>query len=188
MRRIMGACAVALAMSVLSAAAQDTTIESRTEIETDEASVVSMTGCLQRDVAGNYTLFGTAVKGRDGVTTETKVRTENDEDESKVTTTARTSVEGGRVGTSGTLSTFMLMPRDGVSLSQHVGQQVQIAAVKVDRDHKDAEVEIEEKTTVDPENAESRSKRTRTEIEVERGPAGHYTVVSVKPMGSACSK
>lgn len=185
MRRIIFGVALALSVGV-TAAAQDTEIKSRTEIETDDARVVSMTGCLQRDVAGTFSLYGTAVKGRDGVTTETKVETENDRDESKVTTTTRTKTEDGRVGTSGTLATFPLTPRDGVSLTPHVGQQVQIAAVMVDRDARDAEVKIEEKTTVDAEDADSRSKRTKTEVDVERGPAGHYTVVSVKALGSAC--
>jgi hypothetical protein len=170
------------------ASAQDREIRSRTEIKTDDASVVSMTGCLKRDVVGNYTLFGTAVKGKEGLTTETKVRTENDRDESRVTTTERTRVEDGRIGTAGTLSTFLLRPRDGVSLSQHVGQQVQISAVMVDPDRKDAEVRIEEKSSVDREGADNRTKRSRTEIELEGGGVvGHYTVMTVKGLGSKCS-
>jgi hypothetical protein len=186
MRRIILGGALAIAMGI-TAAAQDTEIKSKTEITADDARVVSMTGCLRRDVAGNFTLYGTSVKGRDGVSTETRVRTENDRDESKVTTETRTKAEDGRVGTAGSLSTFMLTPRAGVVLTEHVGQQVQISAVMVDRDEKDAEVKIEEKTTVDPENADSRSRRTRTEIEVDRGAAGQYTVMSVKPLGRACT-
>lgn len=184
MRRMLSACALALSMSIV-ASAQDTTVKSRTEIKTDEASAVSMTGCLERNLAGDYTLFGTAVKGKDGVTTETKVRTENDKDESKVTTEARTRADGG-VGTAGALSTFMLMPRDAGQLSKYVGQQVQIAAVMVDPDHKDADVKIEERTTVDPEHSDSKTRRSSTKIEVEREPVGHYTVVSVKTLASAC--
>jgi hypothetical protein len=115
------------------------------------------------------------------------VRTENERDESKVTTTTTTKAEDGRVGTSGTMSTFMLTPRQGVALSQHVGQQVQLTAIMVDPDHKDAEVTIEEKTTVDPDNADSRTKRSKSEVEIERGAHGHYTVMTVKSMGSACN-
>lgn len=185
MRRIILGGALALSLGV-SATAQDTEIRSRTEVKTDDARAVSMTGCLQRDIAGNFSLYGTAVKSKDGVTTETKVRTENDRDESKVTTTTRTRAEDGRVGTSGTLATFLLTPREGIALTPHVGQQVQIAAVMVDRDSGDAEVTIEEKTEVDRDDADDRSKRTKTEVEVERGPAGHYTVVSVKAIGGAC--
>ena len=185
MRRIILGGALALSLGV-AAAAQDTEIRSRTDIKTDDARAVSMTGCLQRDIAGNFSLYGTAIKSKDGVTTETKVQTENDRDESKVTTTTRSRAEDGRVGTSGTLATFLLTPRDGISLTPHVGQQVQISAVMVDRDSGDAEVKIEEKTEVNRDDADDRSKRTKTEVEVERGPAGHYTVVSVKALGSAC--
>ena len=184
MRRAVSACALALLMSIV-ASAQDTTVKSKTQIKTDEASAVSMTGCLERNSAGDYTLFGTAVKGKDGVTTETKVRTENDKDESKVTTEARTSADG-RIGTAGALSTFMLMPRDAGQLSKYVGQQVQISAVMVDPDHKDADVKIEEKTTVDPEHSDSKTKSSSTKIEVDRTAPFHYTVVSVKGLGTAC--
>ena len=186
MRRILLGCAAALSMSIV-ASAQDSTIRSRTEIKTDDAKAVMMTGCLKRDVVGNFTLSGTIVKGRDGLSTETKVQTENDRNESKVTTTTRTRAEDGRVGTAGALSTFMLTPREGLALIPHVGQQVQISAVMVDRDEKDAEVKIEEKSSVDPENADKSTRRSRTEIEVDRGAPGHYTVVSVKALGSACN-
>ena len=184
MRRVLSACAFALSMSLI-ASAQDTTVKSKTQIKTDEASAVSMTGCLERNPAGDYTLFGTAVKGRDGVTTETKVRTENDKNESKVTTEARTRADG-RIGTAGALSTFMLVPRDAAQLSKYVGQQVQISAVMVDPDHKDADIKIEERTTVDPEHADSKTKRSTTKIEVDRAAPFHYTVVSVTALGSPC--
>jgi len=182
MRRTLAACAIALSTTI-ALAAQDSTVRSRTEIKTDDAKAVSMTGCLKQDVAGNFTLFGTIAKSKEGITTETKVRTENDRDESKVTTTTRTQAEDGRVGTTGTMSTFMLTPRQGVALSQ----QVQLTAIMVDPDHKDAEVKIEEKTTVDPDNADSRTKRSKSEVEIERGAHGHYTVMTVKPMGTACN-
>ena len=185
MRHIIYGCAAALALSV-GVAAQDSEVRSRTEIKTDDATAYSMTGCLRRDVAGNFTLYGTAVKSRDGVTTETKVRTENDRDESKVTTETRTRAENGRVGTSGTMATFLLRPRETVALSEHVGKQVQLSAIMVDPDHKDAEVKIEEKTTVDPARGDDRTRRSRTEIEIDNSAGVHYTVVSVKPLGTSC--
>jgi hypothetical protein len=171
----------------VAASAQDSTIRSRTEIKTDDAKVFSMTGCLQRDAAGNFTLHGTAVKSREGITTETKVETESDRDERKVTTTERTTAEDGRVGTAGTLTTFMLTPREGVALNQYVGQQVQLTAIMIDPDEKDAEVKIEDKVRVDPERGDSSAKRTRTEVEIDRVGADRYTVMTVKPMGGACT-
>jgi hypothetical protein len=184
MRRVVSACAVALSMS-MAASAQDSTITSKTEIQTDDATVFSMSGCLQKDVAGNFTLRGTAVKSKDGITSETKVRTETERDESKVTTTTRTKADEGRVGTAGTVTTFMLTPREGVALNQYVGQNVQLSAVMVDPDAKDAEVKIEEKTRVDPEHADASTRRSKTEIEVESD-HGVYTVMTVKPSGGAC--
>ena len=78
------------------------------------------------------------------------------------------------------------LPREGVALNQYVGQQVQLSAIMLDPDEKDAEVKIEDKVSVDPDNADSSTKRTKTEVEIERGAAGHYTVMTVKPMGGAC--
>lgn len=185
MRRILSACVLAGAMTIV-VSAQDSTVRSRTEITTDDAKVFSMTGCLQRDAGGNFTLHGTAVKSREGITTETKVETENERDERKVTTTERTRAEDGRVGTAGALTTFMLTPREGVTLNQYVGQQVQLSAIMIDPDEKDAEVKIEDKVRVDPERGDSSGKRTRTEVEIERGAADRYTVMTVKPMGGSC--
>ena len=186
MRRILTGCAVALSMTI-AASAQDSTIKSRTEIKVDDGTVFSMAGCLKQDIAGNFTLYGTSVKSREGVTIDTKVRIENEKDESNVTTTSRTKVEDGRVGTAGTLSTFMLTPREGVALNKYVGQQVQLTAVVLDPGEKDAEVKVEEKVSVDPEHADKSSKRTKTEIEVE-GPAAHgqFTVMTVKSAGGPC--
>src|SRR6476659_2490897 len=127
MRRTVAACAVAMSMTLV-ASAQDSTVKSKTKVKADEASVYSLTGCLQRDPVGAYTLFGTAVRGDDGLTTETKVKRDNDKDKSKVTTESKTKVDDAR-GTAGTLATYMLIPRDAVSLSEHVGQQVQLSAI-----------------------------------------------------------
>ena len=95
--------------------------------------------------------------------------------------------DDGRVGTAGTLSTFMLAPRERIALNKYVGQQVQLTAVVLDPGEKDADVKVEEKVSVDPEHGDRSSKRTKTEIEVE-GPAAHgqFTVMTVKPMGGAC--
>jgi len=184
MRRILTACVIALSMTLV-ASAQDSTVKSKTKVKADDASVYSLNGCLQRDVAGNYTLFGTAVAGDDHLTTESKVKTDNDKNKSKVTTSSQTKVDDAR-GTAGTLATFMLFPRDNVSLGQYVGQQVQMSAIVVDPNHKDADVKIEDKTTVDPAHGDDHTKRSTTKVEVDRGAHGQFTVVSVKPLGSAC--
>jgi hypothetical protein len=169
----------------VAASAQDSTVKSQTKIKTDEASAFSLTGCLQRDVAGNYSLFGTAVASDDDLKTETKVKTDNDKNKSKTTATSKTKVDDAR-GTAGTLATFMLLPRNSVSLSQYVGQQVQLAAIVVDPDHKDADVKIDDKTTVDPEHGDDHTNRSKTKVEIDRGAHGQFSVVSVKALGSPC--
>ena len=96
MRRIIWACAASLAISV-GASAQDTEVKSRTEIKADDATVFSMTGCLRRDAAGNFTLYGTAVRSREGVTSETRVARAADQTVNHTTRSVR-----GRVSTSST--------------------------------------------------------------------------------------
>ncbi len=184
MRRILFTCALAAAAGV-GAAAQDSTTRSTTRVEASDGKAVSMEGCLQRDAAGHFTLVGIIAKGEE-ITTRSKVETDVDDNRARTRASTETEVEDGRVGTSGRLSTFMLTPRAAVNLTPHVGQRVQISAVKVDRDEKDAEVKIEEKTEVDPDRGDDSRSRTRTEIEVDRGAPGDYTVVSVKGLGSSC--
>lgn len=190
MRRILCACAVAAAAGVTAVSAQDSTVETRLKIDTDDAKAVSMTGCLQRDLAGNFTLVGVIAKAGDELTTTTKVETDVDDDRARVRTETETKVDEGVVGTTGSMGTFMLTPRETVALANYVGQQVQISAITLDADAEDAEVEIEEKTTVDPEDGDDSTKRTKTEIEIDRDDddAVHprYTVVSVKGLGTAC--
>ena len=81
---------------------------------------------------------------------------------------------------------FRVCPRDAVALSEYVGRQVQLSAIVVDPDHKDAEVKIEDKTTVDPAYGSDRTNRSKAKVEVGRGAYGGFTVVSVKPLGSPC--
>ena len=184
MRRMLTASAIAVAMAA-GASAQDSTVQSKTKVKTDEASVVSMTGCLQRDFAGHYTLLGNIVAGADDLITKTRVKTDVDKDEAKVKAESETKVDDA-VGTSGTTSTFALIQRSGVPLTQYVGQNVQISAIMVDPDHKDADVKVEDKTSVDPEDGKEATKRSTTKLEIDRGAPGDYTVVSVKSLGSSC--
>lgn len=186
MSQILCACAVALGVSAV-AWAQDTQVTSTTKVETDDASVVSLNGCLERNAAGIFTLRGTMIAGDNDLKTTTRVETDVDKDETRVEASSRTRVEDGRaVGTSGRIATFALMPREGVKLNDYIGHQVQIAAITVDPDSKDAEVKVEEKTTVDPQRGDSSTKRSKTEVEIEGGAHGQFTVVSVKSLASSC--
>jgi len=148
--------------------------------------VVSMTGCLRQD-AGAYALVGTIGAAGHDLKTETKVKSDVDRHGTKVRATTNAKADhDGSVATTGVMSTYALVPGNGVNLSPYVGQQVQISAATVKPGHHDADVKIEDKTTVDPEHGRDTTSRSKTKIEVPRTAYGQYTVVSVKPLGSTC--
>ncbi len=182
--------AVVLAALGATTYAQDTTVKSRTKIEADEAQVVSMTGCLRQDVAtGTYSLIGSIAAAGRNVSTDSKVKIDEDNDRKDRTVTAETRAKGDDKHSGAdaeAISTYGLAPGN-VNLTPYVGRQVQIAAAAVKPGHKDADVKIDDKTTVDPEHGRDRTERSKTKVEIERGPIGQYTVVSVKPLGGSCA-
>jgi hypothetical protein len=181
----IGAAVAALAVTV---SAQDTTVKTRTQIEADDAKVMSMTGCLRHDAATDtYSLIGAIASSATGLSTRTETRTEVEKDEVNVETRSKTKAEDGAVGTSGVISTYALVPRSGVELKAHAGKRVQISALKIERGEGDAEVTVREKTTTEREDARDTSTRSKTTVEVPRSPGGAYTVVSVKEMAGTCS-
>jgi hypothetical protein len=186
MRRIIALCALVAAATV-GLAAQDNTVKSRIKVDTDEASVVSMSGCLRQGASGMYVLAATIAQGTDELTSKTKVKTDVDRDRTKVKSTTRAKADDHAVATGGAVATFALMPKNGLDLTPHIGRQVQINAVLVDANHRDADVKIEEKTRVDRDKGRDSTVRTKTKVEVERGAPGHYTAVSVTPLGAACA-
>jgi len=179
--------AAAVAALSVTVGAQDTTVKSRTKIKGDDAQVVNMTGCLRQDVGG-YALVGTVGSAGHELKTESKVKRDVDKHGTKVTTTTNAKADhNGSVATTGVMSTYALVPGNGVNLSPYVGQQVQLSAATVKPGHHDGNVKIEDKTTVDPEHGRDTTSRSKTKIEVPRTAYGQYTVVSVKPLGTACS-
>jgi hypothetical protein len=187
MHRLFPTCAI---VAVLTAplAAQDTKVTSRTQVKADDATVISLTGCLRQEkLSGRYSLVGATAAAGDKVTTRTKVKTDVDDDDVEVTARTRSHADDDAIGTSGATSTYMLVPRGGVALLPHVDHQVQVSAVMLEPGEDDADVKINDKTTVDPDNAPSRTGRSQTKIEVENVPHGQYAVVSVKALASACA-
>jgi hypothetical protein len=187
MQRLISICAVVAAMTV-AAAAQDTKVKSRTKVQADDATVVSLTGCLRQDaLSGRYTLVGSTAAAGEKVTTRTRVKTDIDDDDVEVNARTRSRATDDPVATSGAMTTYMLVPRGSVSLAPHVGHQVQVSAVMLERGEDDADVKIEDRTTVDPDDAPARTGRSRTKIEVENVPHGQYAVVSVTALASSCA-
>src|SRR5687768_16680799 len=127
MRRIIALSALVVAATA-GVAAQDNTVKSRVKIDTDEASVVSMTGCLRQGASGMYVLAGTLAQGSDDLTSKTKVKTDVDRDRTKVKATTRAKTDDRAVATGGAVATFALMPKNGLDLTPHIGRQVQINA------------------------------------------------------------
>lgn len=188
MRRLVTTCAiVAAAAAAAGAQDRDTTVKSRTEVKADDATVLSLTGCLQQETPnGPFTLVGTMAAAGDKVKTRTEVKTDVDDDDVEVRARTKAKADDA-VGTSGSLTTYTLVPRSGVSLAPHVGHQVQISAVTLDPGEDDADVTITDKTTVDTDDAPSRTGRSQTKIEVEGLRHGQYAVVSVKALATPCA-
>ena len=185
MRRFIPSCAIVAALTA-GLAAQDSTVKSRTDVETDDAIAVSLTGCLRQDaITGRYTLAGTVAAAGEDVSTRTKVKTDVDDDDVEVKVTTKAEADDA-VGTSGTLTRYVLVPRANVTLAPHVGKRVQVSAVMLEAGETDAEVEIKDKTNIDTDDAPDATRRSRTEIEIEGVPHGQYAVVSVKPLEGPC--
>jgi hypothetical protein len=179
---------LAAAFSV-TAAAQDSTVKSRTNIKADDAQVVSMTGCLRQNAVTNgYMLEGTMAAAGKDLTTNSKVKTDVDKDKTTVKGKTETKADGGAVATSGVNSTYALLPGNVADLSSHVGEQVRVSAIIVKPGHGDADVKIDEKTKVDPEHGDDSTSRSKTKVELPRSHVGQYTVVSVTPLGTSCAR
>jgi hypothetical protein len=188
MKRFIPTCAIAAALAV-GVHAQDSTTTTRTQIKADDAKVITATGCLVAGLApGSFALRGGTIARGDEVTSKTQTKTDVDRDESRVRSETRTKAEGDhdRVGP-GTVVLYDLTPRAGVDLATHVGQQVQINAIRLDRGKGDADVKIKEDTKVDNEHAPDTKAKTESKITVDRGNGPRLNVISVKPLGQSCT-
>lgn len=191
MKRLIPACAIAVAMAV-SAYAQDTTVKSRTKVKADDARTVTMTGCLQQGMDANtFTLAGVTNTLGEDLKSKSKVKTDVDDDQTKVKTKTRTEVEHPEtVGTAGAVTTYELMPREGVNLTNHVGHTVEITALMLDPakgGDDDADVKIKDKTKVKIDDAPDAKMESKTKMELPRGANARLTVVSVKHVSPTCT-
>jgi hypothetical protein len=187
MRRTLLAAFVAAALSA-PAAAQDSKAKSRTDIKADDAKVMSMVGCVRHEpVSDSYLLVGMVTAAGDDLTTKTKVKTDVDNDKTKVE--ARSETKGNdAVATAGAVSTYLLLATPKVNLAPHVGQQVRISALQVEKGHGDADVKIKEETKIDRDDAPDSKSSSNTKLELPRSPNSAYSVVSVTPLGKACTQ
>jgi hypothetical protein len=190
---LIPASALALGLGAV-VQAQDSTVKSRTQVKTDDASAIVMTGCLQA-VPGSdgFTLTGAVASAGKEAESKSKIKTDVDKDDTTVKGKTRTEIEHGdhSVGTSGLSSTYAVTPRAGVDLAAHVNEHVEITAVMVDAAKKggddDAKVKVNEKTKADNEDAPDAKAKSTTKIEVPRGPLPRLMAMSVKTIGPSCS-
>lgn len=160
MRRVISTCVVALFAAASLNAQKDATIKSETKIKTDDGKVVTTSGCL---IGGpnSYTLSRATPVVQERVT----------------------------VGTSGTVVSYTLVPRGGVDLTTHVGQQVEVTGVLVPAAGKggdDAKIKVEEKSKAEIEDSPDARSKSNTKVEVPRGAYPQLAVTSVKMVGAAC--
>ena len=188
MKRLIPTCAIAAALAV-GVHAQDSTSTTRTQIKADDAKAITATGCLVAGLApGSFALRGGTIARGDEVTSTTRTKTDVDRDESRVRSETRTKAEGDhdRVGP-GAVVLYDLTPRAGVDLAAHVGQQVQITAIRFDRGKGDSDVKIKEDTKVDNDHAPDSKSKSESKITVDRGNGPRLNVISVKSLGQPCT-
>lgn len=179
----------AIAAAVLTATvhAQDSTVKSRTNIKADDAKVATMTGCLRQGPStGVFTLDGTIASVGKEVQTDAKVKTDVDDDKTTVKGKTETKADDGVVGTSGSSSTFLVVPGTNVDLASHVGKEVQVSAIMVKPGGGDADVKIKDTTKVDAEDAPDAKSKSTTKVELPRSSAGQYTVTTITPTAGTC--
>ena len=171
MRRVIPAWTIAAACAfAVSVNAQDTTIrsKSKTKVKADDAKTVTMTGCVTAGTNGDFML--------------THATPQID---------IETTLDLPPAGTTGAKSmvSYGLMPRDGVSLSPHVGHMVEITALEVPAataSDRDAKVKVKSKSTVKVDDAPGAQVESRTKAEVPRGAVSQLVVASVKHLSPTC--
>lgn len=194
MNRFMPACTFAAAcVFAVGVSAQDATVKTKTKVDADDAKVITMTGCLSKAPSGDlFVLAGATTLKGDDMTSKSKTKVDVDSDETETQTKTKTEVEHDddeAVGTSGTVATYELMPKDGVDLTAHVGHKVEVTAIALNpADHDDdAEVDIETKTKVKVDDAPDTKVKSKTEAELPRGAHARLTVMSVKHIAPSCA-
>lgn len=169
--------------------AQDSTVTTRTEVKADDATAVIATGCLVAGVVpGSFALRGGVIATGDKVTTTSRVESDTSRDETRVKADTSTKTDGDRDRVrAGGVALFDLRPRAGVELASHVGKQVQLTAVMLDRGKDGAEVTIKEEAKVERENERDSKGSSETKIDLERGNGNpRLTVLSVRQLPGAC--
>jgi hypothetical protein len=196
MNRFIPACTFAAACAfAVAVSAQDATVKSKTTVDADDAKVISMTGCLQQGATSDtFVLSGATIVKGDDLKSKSKTKIDVDDDETETTTRTKTEVETDddeeAVGTAGSVKTYELVPKEGVSLTPHVGHKVEVTAVALkpaSGTDDDAEVEMKTKTKVKVDDAPDAKYETKTKAELPRGATSRLMVTAVKHIAPSCT-
>ena len=162
MRRVLSTSLLAVAFAAVSVSAQEATIKSKTKINSDDAKPATFAGCLTGGPTG-YMLTNVAGNARS---------------------------RDHAIGTSGVVAEYDLTPREGVDLSSHVGERVEISAIMVKAATKhddDAKVEIRNRTKVEADHQPDQTSKSTTKAEIPRGPLPKLAVMTVRTISPTCS-
>ena len=188
---IIPACFLAAALGVTANAQdRDNTVTTKTQVKADDARTVHLKGCLvQTPGTGLFVLNdAVAVTGGD-LTTESRVKTDVDNDKTKVEMKSTVKVDDDdrkTVGTAGAMKVYELSAASGVNLAQYVGKQVQVSAVMVDAGKGTANVKMETTTKVDNDDAPDTKEKVTTKAEIPQGPRPRLTALSVTGSTQSC--
>jgi hypothetical protein len=161
----------AIALAVVCAvplAAQDTSVTTKTKVNSDDGKVMTYTGCI-RSVAETKSFVLEKVPVSSTTTSETAVGT-----------------SGTPTTTTTTKTTYALVPTEKIDLQPSVGQQVEITGVLIPAGDDTTEIETQTETEVHRENAPNPQTEEKTEVKVPQGPTPKLKVVSVKSLGQPC--
>ena len=190
-KAMLSACLLAAALGV-SANAQDNTVTTQTKVKADDARTVFLKGCLMQAPGSSVFMLhnATAVTGED-LKTKTQVKTDVDDDKTKVETKSTAKIDDAdnkAIGTSGIASVYEVSPNSGVNLASHVGHMVQISAVMVDAGKGDADIKVETRTKVDNDDAPDAKGKTTTKAEIPKGATARLTAMSVTGSSETCTQ
>ena len=120
------------------------------------------------------------------VTSKTKIKS----DDGKVMT-VKGCLAGGPSSFALGANPYAVMPRDGVDLGSHVGQQVELTGVLIPaatKHDKDAKIELRTEDKVDPAKGPDQKVESKTKAKVARGDTAQFVVADVKMLNATCSQ
>ncbi len=154
MSRFITACALALGCAAFTVHAQETTTRTVTKSSGGEVKTVTYTGCVITGTQARTYVLDKVVPVRQTTTTDA-------------------------TGTS-TVTSYMLIPGDSVTVQEHVGHKVEVTGEMVPG----GDVKSKTETKVDREDAKDTKTTTKTKSENQ---LPQFRVTSIKTVADTCN-